>query len=287
MGIKIISDSGCDLPQELIERYDIDVIPIFVLEGEKEYLDKIDITSEEVFQNMRNGVVYKTAQITPEIFINKFKEYTKNNQTIIYLSLSGGLSGTYESAVLAKGVVESEYPDVDINIVDSKSASGGQGLVVLEAAKMVASNMEKEKILNRINLIIQNIEHIFTIDDMEYLYRGGRISKAQNIMGGLLSIKPILCVKEGKLEPLEKVRGKNKVLKSMINIIKNIKGDTDLSKQTIIISHADNIESALKLKDMMVKEFNIDDVIINTIGSVIGAHVGPGTVAVFFLKKNI
>lgn len=287
MTIRIMSDSGCDLPQELIDRYNIDIIPIFVLEGEKEYLDKIDITPSKVFDEMKKGVVYKTAQIIPEIFINRFKEYVEKDQGVIYLALSGGLSGTYGSALIAKGVVESEYPNADINVIDSKAVSGGQGFIVLEAAKMVENNIGKEKVLERIEKLVENIEHIFTIDDMEYLYRGGRISKAQNVIGGLLSIKPVLWVNDGILEPLEKVRGKNKVLKSMIDIIKKTKGDTDLKRQDIIISHADDMESALKLKDMMIEEFGIDEPLINTIGAVIGAHAGPGTLAVFFLKENV
>lgn len=287
MGIKIMSDSGCDLPKELIEKYDIDVLPIFVLEGENEYLDNISITPDKVFDDMKEGVVYKTAQITPEIFINKFKKSAKNDETVIYLSLSGELSGTYGSSVLAKGAVESEYPNADINVIDSRSVSGGQGLIVLEAAKMVKDNRSKEEILERIHFLIENIEHIFTIDDIEYLYRGGRVSKAQNIIGGLLSIKPVLWVNDGKLEPLEKVRGKKKVLKVIVDLVKKTKGETDLSKQDIIINHASDLESALKLKDMMIEEFGIKEPLINSIGAVIGAHTGPGTVAVFFLKENI
>ena len=287
MGIKIITDSGCDLPKELIEKHDIEVLPIFVLEGETEYLDNIDITAEEVFKGMREGVVYKTSQTPPEKFILKFKESLKNNDTIIYVGLSSELSGTYESSVLAKKTVEGEYPEADISVIDSRAVSGGQGLIVLEAVKMVKDGKSKEEILERINLLIQNIEHVFTIDDIEYLYRGGRVSKAQKMIGGLLSIKPILWVNDGKLEPIEKVRGKNKVLKAIIELIKKTKDDTDLSQQDIIINHADDIDSALKLKDMMIEEFGIKQPLINSIGSVIGAHAGPGTVAVFFLKENI
>ena len=287
MGIKIMSDSGCDLPKELIEKYDIDILPIFVLEGENEYLDNMSITPDKVFDDMKKGVVYKTAQITPEIFINKFKESAKNDETIIYIALSGELSGTYGSAESAKLALASEYPNVDINIIDSRAVSGGQGLIVLEAAKMVKDNKAKEEILERIHLLVENVEHIFTIDNIEYLYRGGRVSKAQNIIGGLLSIKPVLWVNDGKLEPLEKVRGKNKVLRAIIENIRKTKGETDLKNQDIIINHADDLDSALKLKDMMVEEFGIKEPLINSIGAVIGAHAGPGTVAVFFLKKNI
>lgn len=287
MGIKIITDSGCDLPKELIEKYEIEVLPIFVLEGETEYLDNIDITADKVFKGMKAGVVYKTSQTPPDKFIKIFRESVENDDTVIYVGISSELSGTYESSVLAKETVESEYPNADINVIDTRAVSGGQGLMVLEAVKMVKENKSKEEIIERINLLVKNIEHIFTIDDIEYLYRGGRVSKAQMMIGGLLSIKPILWVNDGKLEPIEKVRGKNNVLKGIVKLIKKTKGETDLSQQDIIINHADDLDSAIKLKDMMIEEFGIKEPLINSIGSVIGAHAGPGTIAVFFFKKNI
>nr|WP_300005189.1 DegV family protein [Tissierella sp.] len=286
MGIKIISDSGCDLSKELIEKYEIDILPIFVLDGEKEYLDNVNITSDKVFKDMKEGVVYKTAQITPEIFINKFKESIEKNEKIIYISLSGGLSGTYTSSVLAKESIEAKYPDSDVEVIDSRAVSGGQGLMVMEAARMAQEGRSKTEILERIRFFVENMEHIFTIDDIEYLYRGGRVSKAQKMIGGLLSIKPILWVNDGELEPIDKVRGKNKVLKSIVELVNKTKGETDLSQQDIIINHADDLESALKLKDMMIEEFGIKEPLIGSIGAVIGAHAGPGTVAVFFLKTN-
>lgn len=287
MGIKLITDSGCDLPKDLVEKYNIEVLPIYVLEGENEYLDRIDISPEKVFEDMKNGIVYKTAQVTLETFMNKFREYIEKNETVIYISLSGELSGTFGSAFIAKETLDEEYPDADINIIDPKAVSGGQGLIVLEVAKMIEKGASKEEILKRIDKLIQNIEHIFTIDDIEYLYRGGRVSKAQNIIGGLLSVKPILWVKDGKLEPLEKVRGKNKVYKSMVDIIGRLKGDTDLKQQTIIILHGNDIEAAEKLKTLIVETFGVENFIIDTIGSVIGAHSGPGTLAVFFLRENV
>ena len=265
MKIKIITDSGCDLPEDLIEKYKIDVLSILISEGEKEYLDKVDIRPETVLENMEKGVVYKTAQIYPQAFIDKFTGYIEKEETIIYLSLSGELSGTYESALTAKKELEDKYSRADINIIDTRSASGGQGLIVLETAKMVEKALDKESILKTVDKMIGKIEHIFTIDKIEYLYRGGRISKAQNIMGGLLDIKPILAVREGKLVPIEKVRGKNKVLKAMINIVGEIKGDTKLEEQTIIIIHGNDLESAEKLRELLMENFGVRNVLINLI----------------------
>lgn len=287
MEIKIITDSGCDLPQEIIDEYSIEVLPIFVLEGEREYRDKIDIMPEEVLKNMETGSIYKTSQIIPELFINKFTKSVTNNESIICIPLSRELSGTYDSAIAARKMVKEDYPNAQIDIMDIKAVSGGQGLIVLETAKMIKDNLKKKIILDRIEKLTKNIEHIFTIGDIKYLYRGGRISKTQNIVGGILGIKPILHVKDGKLEPLDKVRGKNKVLKAMVDIIRKRKQDAELNKQTVIITHGNDLDSAEKLKNMMEEEFEIDKFIINSIGAVIGAHAGPGTLAVFFLKENI
>lgn len=287
MKIKLVTDSGCDLPQSLIEKYSVDVMPILILEGENEYLDKVDIMPETVLENMEKGIVYKTAQIHPNAFIENFTESIEKGEAIIYLSLSSELSGTYESALIAKKELEEKYSNADINIIDTKSVSGGQGFLVLEVAKMLEKNIDKELILKTLDNMIENIEHIFTIDNIEYLYRGGRVSRAQNIMGGLLDIKPILCVREGKLVPVEKVRGKNKVLKSMVDMVERIKKDTKFEEQTIIIIHGNDLESAEKLKEMIIESLGARDVLINSIGAVIGAHAGPGTLGVFFLKKNI
>lgn len=287
MNIKLMTDSASDLPEDLIEKYDIDVLPLYVLDGDKEYLDRIEISPEKVLEDMKTGTVYKTAQVSLEAFLNKFREYLEKDQIIIYISFSSELSGTFSNAYIAKESLKTEYPNGDIVVIDSKAASGGLGFIVLEIAKMIEKGSTKDEVLERLEKLMESIEHIFTIDDIEYLYRGGRVSKAQNIIGGLLSIKPILWVDKGRLEPLEKVRGKNKVLKSMLDIIERLKGETDLKEQTIIITHGNDLEAANKLKEMMMERFGVEKFIINTIGSVIGAHAGPGTLAVFFLKENV
>ena len=286
MGIKIITDSGCDLPEDLIEKHDITVLPIFVLRGEEEYRDKIDIYPEEVLKGMEEGTVYKTSQTTPEVFLKEFEKHLENEDKIICLPLSKELSGTYQSAVMARKIALEKYPDGEIYVQDINAVSGGEGLIVLETANMVAEGMEISSVLNGIKKLTENIEHIFTIGDIKYLYRGGRISKVENLLGGILSIKPILNVREGKLEPLEKVRGKNKAFKAIINIMKKRAKNDSLKNQTIIITHGNDSESAKKLKRLIEDEFEVKKIIISSIGAVIGAHAGLGTLAIFFLKEN-
>lgn len=286
MNIKILSDSACDLPEDIIQEYDIDILPIVVIKDENEYLDKVNISPNQVYTDMRNGQIYKTAQIPPNIFKQKFEEYAKNGNTVIYLAFSSGLSGTYQTSLFVRESIKEDYPELDLEIIDTKAASGGFGSIVLQVAKLAKEGKSKEEIIKAANFYIDNIKHIFTVDDMEYLLRGGRVTRTQAFVGGLLNIKPVLHVEDGKLVPLEKVRGKNKVLKKILTLIEEESKDADLANQTIIITHGDDLETALKMKELISERFGTKDFIINTIGASIGAHSGPGTLAIFFYKKN-
>lgn len=286
MTIKILTDSACDLPDSIIEEHSIDILPIILIKDDKESFDKVTISPEDVYGDMRNGQSYKTAQISANSFRDKFIEYGKSKESVIYIGFSSGLSGTYQTSLIVKDMVIEEYPDLDLDIVDTKAASVGFGLIVLYAAKLVEKGKNKEEILKAIEFYKENMEHIFTVDKMEYLFRGGRVTKTQALVGGLLSIKPVLHVEDGKLVFLEKVRGKTKVYKKMLDLMEERSKDANLKKQIIGISHGDDIEGAMKLKNLIMERFEIEAFLINIIGGAIGAHSGPGTLALFFLKKD-
>lgn len=287
MAVKILTDSACDLPNDIIEKYDIDVMPLMVIDNDKEYEDNVTIKPESLYDNMRDGRVYKTSQVPQKTFEDEFKDIAKKKECAIYVAFSSGLSATHQASVIVKDSVKDQYPDLDITIVDTKSASLGFGLFVYKAAKMAKEGKSKEEILNMLEFYINNIEHIFTVDDIEYLFRGGRVNRAQAFVGGLLSIKPILHVTdEGKLQPLEKIRGKNKVLKRMLEIMDERTQKVDLKEQTIGISHGDDLDKAMKLKEMIEEKYGCTDFVINNVGCVIGAHSGPGTLALFFLNEK-
>lgn len=286
MNIKILSDSACDLPMEIVEEYNIDILPIVVTKNEEQYFDGIDISPKEVYDDMRKGEVYKTAQIPPHIFTKKFEEYAKNGDKVMYLAFSSGLSGTYQTSILVRDTIKENYPDLDIEIIDTKAASGGFGSIVFEVAKLAKEGKSKEELLEAANFYIENIKQIFTVDDMEYLLRGGRVTRTQAFVGGLLNIKPVLHVDGGKLVPLEKVRGKNKVLKKMLSLMEEETKDISLEDQTIVITHGDDMETVTKMKELIEERFGSKKFIINSIGAAIGAHSGPGTIAVFFYKEN-
>ncbi|OSX98407.1 DegV family protein [Bacillus nitratireducens] len=284
MGVKIITDSAADLPVELLQAYDIDLIPLRVYdEAETEYLDGVTLKSVTLLQKMREGAVYKTSLPSLETFQEKFVSYAKEGNPCIYLAFSSELSGTYQSSVLIKEEVKETYTDLDLEIIDTKGASLGQGIVVLEAAKMAKDGASKEDILKRVAFLMNHMEHIFTVADLQYLVRGGRLSKVAGFIGGLLNIKPILNVDEGKLVPLEKVRGKKKVLSRIVDIMEE--RGKDLKGQTIGMTHGDDLETAEALKALITERFGCEVFIVNTIGAAIGAHTGPGALTLFFLNE--
>lgn len=284
MGVKIITDSAADLPVEFLQAYDIDLIPLRVYdEAETEYLDGVTLESVTLLQKMREGAVYRTSLPSLETFQEKFVSYAKDGNPCIYLAFSSELSGTYQSSVVIKEEVKETYANLDLEIIDTKCASLGQGLVVLEAAKMAKDGASKEDILKRVDFLMSHMEHIFTVADLQYLVRGGRLSKVAGFIGGLLNIKPILNVEEGKLVPLEKVRGKKKVLSRIVDIMEE--RGKDLKGQTIGMTHGDDLETAEALKSLITERFGCEVFIVNTIGAAIGAHTGPGVITLFFLNE--
>ncbi|MFC0524809.1 DegV family protein [Pontibacillus salicampi] len=282
MSVQIIADSACDLPDSLIHDYGIDRVSLTVHLDDKDYLDAKTIDSKEVYDAMRAGKAPKTSQVSPQAFKELFESYAKAGQPCVYLAFSSELSGTYQTAVMMKQEVEEEYPDLNLHIVDTHCASLGYGLVVLRAAQLAQENASLEDIMEMAAYHKDHMEHIFTVDDLEYLKRGGRVSKAAAFVGTMLKIKPLLHVEDGKLIPLEKIRGTKKVLSRMVEVMEE-RAD-DVSHQTIAISHGDDLERAEQLAALIQEAFQPKDILINPVGSSIGAHSGPGTIALFFLN---
>lgn len=282
--IKIMADSASDLTKDYFTEYDMEMVSLTVHLDDTDYKDGIDITPKNVFDAMRKGKSPKTSQVSPQTFKSIFTKYAESNQTLIYLAFSSELSGTYQTAKMMEQEVKEEFPEADIHVIDTKCASIGYGLVVLNAAKMAKDGKSKEEIIDDARKRALNMEHIFTVDDLEYLKRGGRVSKTAAFVGSLLNIKPILHVEQGKLIPLEKMRGTKKLLGRMIELMEERGGDFE--NQVIGISHGDDIERAEKLAEMIKEKFGVKEFVIEFVGSAIGAHSGPGTLALFFLNKS-
>ena len=284
MSIKIITDSACDLPQEVIKEYGIDVIPILVTLNDEEFYDGVTLQPVELLNGMRQGKVYQTSQIPPQIFVNKFTEYAKRGESCIYLAFSSALSGIFQSAQLARNEVLENYPDFELHVIDTKCASVGFGLVVYKAAQLAKEGKAGADIVQAVKFWASHMEHIFTVDNLEYLYRGGRVSRASAIIGGILNVKPILHVEDGKLIPFDKVRGRKNLLRRMVEIIGE--RGKDLTNQVIGINHGDDLEGATELMEMIRSQYGCQNFLISFVGSAVGAHSGPGTLSVFFLNER-
>ncbi len=286
MSIQLIVDTGCDLPQHIIDEHKIEVLPLVVHVNEEEYYDKETIQPSSLYTMMRDGAVPKTSQVPPDRMKEMFQKLAENNQPAIYLTLSSGISGTYQTACLVRDQLVEEGIEPNLEIIDSKSASLGYGLIgYYIARKIEEGTTDLNGLVSFTHTLIDKIQHIFTVDDLEYLVRGGRVSKASGFVGGLLKIKPVLHMEEGKLFPLEKVRGSKKVLGRLMELIQE--RGSEFENQIVAISHADDLNRANELKDMIEEQLKVKNVMVNTIGCAIGAHAGPGTLAVYFLDSAV
>ncbi|SHM42982.1 DegV family protein [Gracilibacillus kekensis] len=284
MSIKILADSACDLSAEDFQKYDIEMLPLTVqLDGE-DYQDGVSISSKQVYDAMRDGKAPKTAQVSPHLFKEAFEKHAKAGNQVLYLAFSSELSGTFQGAKLMEQEVKEEYPDFELHVLDTKCASLGYGLVVFRAAELVQSGASLDEVLEVSKHHYEHMEHIFTVDDLEYLYRGGRVSKTQAFVGTLLKVKPLLHMEDGKLIPLEKVRGSKKVYKRILEVMSE--RGTDFENQVVGISHGDASETAEQIAEMIREKWTVKDIKINMIGSSIGAHAGPGTISLFFLNDS-
>jgi len=282
--MKLFADSGSDLPKEFYEQHNIELFPLRVQLNGNEYQDVKDINSKEVYDAMRQGVTPKTSQVSPEIFLNAFEELAKNKEEGLYIAFSSNLSGTYNTAVMIATQLREQYPDFKLNIIDSKCASLGCGLLVKEAATLRDQGVAFNEVVTRVDQLAKHMTHLFTVENLDYLAAGGRISKSSAFIGGLLSIKPILHVEDGRLVPLEKIRGRKKAINRIIEMMAERGGD--FSNKIVGISHGDDLAFVQDVQSLIQEKLNPKSIEISMVGSVIGAHAGPGTIAIFFADKD-
>jgi len=281
--VRILADSACDLPLSYYDDHDVVLLPLKVnLDGE-EYLDQKTISPSTVFDAIRNGQVPKTSQVSPATYKEAFTSLAQKKEQGLYIAFSSELSGTYQTAVMISEQVKEEYPDFDLTIINSKCASIGCGLIIKEIVKLRDQGATLEELISAAEYLCKHMEHLFTVEDLDYLAKGGRVSKASAFVGGLLNIKPLLHVEDGKLVPLEKLRGKKKLLKRMLELMEE-RGD-QLEKQVIGIVHGDDEANAIEVKEMIKEKFQPIDVEIYSIGATIGSHTGTGTIGIFFLNQ--
>lgn len=283
--IKIITDSASDLPKEYIEKFNIEIVPLTVeLEG-KNYLDGIDITAEKFNKLMiESNELPKTAHPSPETFKKVFLKYINDDYDILCLTISSKLSGTYQSAMIAKNNLNTNK---QIFIFDTLAASAGEALQVIKASELIQKGEKINEILRILTEYRNNINILILLDTLENIVKGGRLTKFQEVIAKILNFKILLQNNEGAVEILEKVRGKNRFFKKVLEIIDKRMKKLDPSKLNIGITHVDNIEEAMMFTKIIEEKYNPKEIFVNHMGATIATYAGKGGIIIsFWIKIN-
>ena len=275
MSIKIITDTGADLSEEIINQYSIQVIPMTIHFGEEIFEDRINLTNEEFFEKLNHFKGFpKTASPSPGTFVDAIEN--ADEEDILIITMSSQLSSTYQNALIAQNM-----SDKNVVVIDSKNASIGVALPVILAARMAQQGKELEQIKTELEKYIEQQYTVFIVETMDYLIKGGRINKYAGMLASALNIK-LISIKspEGAIELVEKCRGSQKAFKKMFDMIQQ--RDADLSNKVVGITHVNALERAIQMKELLKEQCGAQEIIISEMGATIGSHTGEGTILVSF-----
>lgn len=282
----ILTDSCCDLPAEMAAELGLHVLPLsFMMEGKEyfNYLDNHDIDPKDFYSRLRGGSLGTTSAINVAVFTDTMTELVKSGKDVLCIAFSSGLSTTYQSACIAAKEVMNAHKDAKILVCDSRAASLGQGLLVYLAAEEKKNGKTMEEVRDFVEERKNHIDHWFTVDDLNHLKRGGRVSAAAALFGTMLQMKPVLHVDDdGHLIPVSKVRGRKASVNALLEKMEELVDDPSV----VFISHGDCEEDAKWLADAIQAKYKVEKLVINYVGPVIGNHSGPGTLALFFQGKH-
>ncbi len=278
----ILTDSGSDITPEMADKLQVQVMPLMYTLGDGNPMPGDEVDIKEFYRQLREGKSAKTSAANYEDLTRTLEEIISQGRDVLYIAFSSGLSSTAGTATLVAGELSEKYPDRKIFVVDSLSASLGYGLLVYLAARQRADGKSIEQVRNFVEENKLHLCHWFTVDDLHHLKRGGRVSAATAAIGTMLSIKPVLHVDDaGHLINVSKARGRKASLAALVDQME--KTAVDPAAQTVFISHGDALEDAQLVAQMVREKMGVQDIQIGYIGPVIGAHSGPGTIALFFL----
>lgn len=282
---QIITDSACDLPGSMVAELGITVVPLYVNFRNECLSDSVDDGIKTIYDGLRAGENASTSAVNPVRWSEAMEPALKAGRDVLVVAFSSGLSTTYQSAVIAGEELKETYPDRTICVVDGLAASLGQGLLIWYACRKRDEGLSVTELAAWVENNKQHLCHWFTVDDLMFLKRGGRVSAATALVGTMLSIKPILHVDdEGHLISVGKVRGRKAAIKALADKVGELGSGYDNS--TVFISHGDCAEEAQSLADMLKEKYGIKEVVLGYVGAVIGSHSGPGTIALFFLGDH-
>lgn len=282
----ITTDTTTDLPDSFYQEHHIGKLPICYNINGTTYGDGREMDPKEFYNSMRGGLMPTTMQVNPETATAIFEGYLKQGLDILHICFSSGLSGSINSVTIAAEELHESYPDQRIVIIDSLAASLGEGLIVYKAVKLKEAGKSLDEIKDWLAKNVLHLCHYFTVDDLNHLYRGGRVSKATAVLGTMINVKPLLHVDNaGKLIPISKVRGRKRSLNALVDYMEKQMGSYKDQNDIVFISHGDALEDAEYVAKQIKDRFGMDNFLINVIGPTIGAHSGPGTIALFFMGE--
>ena len=286
MTFKILTDSTADLPESWALENDVQILGLTIqLDGiTYETVGEKKLTSEQLLSKMEAGSQPTTSQINVGQFEDIFRGYAEIGMPVLYIAFASVLSGTYQSAVMARDMVLEDFPEAVIRIIDTKAASMGEGILVMKAVEAKAAGQSLEQIVALIESLVPKVKTYFLVDDLNHLMRGGRISKTAALMGSLVNIKPVIAVKgDGRLDSVAKVRGKKKAQTEVVRMTLE-----DIADPRVVIAYAgaDSQEVAQVLKNQLLASEQVNEVLILPLGPVISTHTGPGTLGLFSIAHE-
>lgn len=285
MTFKILTDSTADLPESWTQEHDVQVLGLTIqLDGQTyETVGPDKLTSEQLLAKMESGSKPTTSQINVGQFEDVFRQYAQEGTAVLYVAFASALSGTYQSAVMAREMVLEDYPEAIITILDTKAASMGEGLLVMKAVEARAAGQSLEQTADLIQSLVPRVKTYFLVDDLNHLMRGGRISKAAALMGSLVNIKPIIAVTaDGSLDSVAKVRGKKKAQAEVVRMTLET-----ISDPRVVVAYAGEKEVAENVKEQLLASGQVTEVLILPLGPVISTHTGPGTLGLFSIGSEL
>ncbi|HFI0746087.1 TPA: DegV family protein [Streptococcus suis] len=280
----IVTDSTSDLPVSWLQENDVTVLGLTInLDGTTyETVGSNRLTSAELLKKMEAGSQPTTSQVNVGQFEEVFEEAAKAGQDVLYLAFSAALSGTYQSGVIACDMVLDQYPEASIEIVDTKAASIGEGYLVMQAAQARAAGKTLAETKALIEELVPRLRTYLLVDDLNHLVRGGRLSKAAALIGGLVNIKPLLALNaEGKLDAIAKIRGRKKGIKEMLNLTLD-----NLDHSTVMVAYTGDLEAAEAIKATLLEDSRVTDVLLTELGPIIATHTGTGVLAILSINKE-
>ena len=280
----ITTDSSADLEENFLKEHEIGMVSLNCLLDGETYNSENPLPVKEFYAKVRGGAMPTTSQVNPEQAKALFEPYAKAGTDVLHLAFSSGLSGSCQSAMIAAQEVMEEYPDCRIVVVDTLLAAMGQGLLVYKAVQKKEAGASMDEVTRWCEDNKMMIASYVTVDDLNHLYRGGRISRSSAVLGSMVGIKPVIRIDdEGKLEVIGKARGRKKAVQTIIDKLLSLIQD---GEKTVFISHGDCLEEAEAIRDTLVEKYGIEETMINFVGPVVGAHTGAGVLAVFAMAKS-